>query len=159
MKRRTWGAAALALTLLVGACGGDGDSGSGSTAKPTAQQEAVATKAIDINPAPRDQVKQGGTIRWAIDQFSTQWNYNQFDGTTAATSDVINALMPSPLIADEKANVTPNPDYVESAEVTKDSPQTITYKLNPKAKWSDGTPITWKDYAAQAKALSGAKGY
>jgi peptide/nickel transport system substrate-binding protein len=157
--RSAWSAIALALALVVGACGGDDSGGGGGTSKPTAQQEAAAVKAIDVNPAPRDQVKQGGTVRWAIDEFPAQYNYNQFNGTTAALHDVIYALMPTPMFSDEKANVTPNPDFLESAEVTSTDPQKLTYKLNPDAKWSDGTPITWKDFAAQWKALRGSKGY
>jgi peptide/nickel transport system substrate-binding protein len=94
-------------------------------------------------------------MRWAVDQFSTQWNYNELDGPEASTLDVLTALIPQPFVADEKANVTPNPDFIESAEVTSDSPETIKYVLNKKAKWSDGSPITWKDYETQWKALDG----
>jgi peptide/nickel transport system substrate-binding protein len=53
---------------------------SSSNAKPTKAQEASATKQIDINEQPLDKLKQGGTVRWAVDQFSTQWNYNQLNG-------------------------------------------------------------------------------
>ena len=70
-----------ASALVAAACGGSDNGGGSSTAKPTKAQEASATKQIDINEQPLDQVKEGGTFRWAIDQFSTQWNYNQLDGT------------------------------------------------------------------------------
>ncbi|MFI0482007.1 ABC transporter family substrate-binding protein [Actinomadura sp. 9N215] len=33
--------------------------------------------------------------------------------------------------------------------------QTVTYRLNPRAKWSDGRPIGYADFVAQARALSG----
>ena len=112
-------------------------------------------KTQDINAQPVSALKQGGTVVWGLDQYSTQWNYNQVDGPESSTANVIDALMPQPFISDAKANTNPNPDYVTSATQTSTSPQTIELKLNPKAKWSDGTPITEADYAAEWKALNG----
>ena len=54
-------------------------------------------------------LKQGGTLIWGIDQYSTQWNYNQVDGPESSTANVMNALMPQPFVSDAKANVTPTP--------------------------------------------------
>ena len=130
--------------------------GSGSTAKPTKAQEASATKQIDINEQPLDKLKQGGTVRWAVDQFSTQWNYNQLNGPESSTSQVLYGVMPYAFIADKTAKVAPNPDYVTSAKAdTSSGKQVVTIELNPKAKWSDGTPITEKDYETQWEALRG----
>jgi peptide/nickel transport system substrate-binding protein len=157
--RRTglWAALVAALALVVAACGGsDSSGGSGSNAKPTKEQEASATKPIDINETPLDKVKQGGTVRWAVDQFSTQWNYNQLNGPNSATSQVLYGTMPYAFIADKTATTAPNPDYVTSAKATQSGgKQTVTIELNRKAKWSDGTPITEKDYETQWKALQG----
>src|SRR6478672_11450975 len=145
-----------AATLLLAACGGSSNNnsstGSGSGGS---SGQAEAHKAIDINPQPRDSVKDGGTLRWAVDQYSTQWNYNQLNGPEASTLDVITGLIPQPMMSDEKANTSPDPNYIKSATVTSTSPETIKYVLNDKAKWSDGTPITWKDYETQWIALSG----
>ena len=140
-----------AAALAIGACGSDSNSG-GSTPKAS---DTSAGKAIDINPQPRDSVKDGGTMTWAIDQFSTQWNYNQLDGPEYSTFWVENAVMPQPFDADEKADVTANPDFITKAEVTSTDPEVITLTLNKDAKWSDGKPITERDYETQWKALSG----
>jgi glutathione transport system substrate-binding protein len=153
-----WAVLVAALAMVVAACGGSsgGGGGGGSNAKPTKQQEASAQKQIDINETPLDQVKQGGTLRWAVDQFSTQWNYNELDGTNAATAQVLYGVMPYAFIADKTAKVAPNPDYVTSAKAGQSGGgQTVTIELNQKAKWSDGTPITEKDYETQWKALQG----
>jgi len=48
-----------------------------------------------------------------------------------------------------------NKDFLVSAAVTSTSPQVVTYKLNPKAKWSDGKQLSWQDFATQWKALNG----
>ncbi|YCK35815.1 ABC transporter family substrate-binding protein [Actinomadura sp. ATCC 39365] len=69
---------------------------------------------------------------------------------------ISNALLPSPFVSDEKAEITVDTDYVLDAKVTDQSPkQVVTYTLNPKARWSDGQPITWADYQAQWQALNG----
>jgi glutathione transport system substrate-binding protein len=158
--RRTalWAVLVSALALVAAACGGSGSSGGGggSTAKPTQEQEASATKQIDINEQPLDKVKQGGTIRWAVDQFSTQWNYNQINGPNAATAQVLYGVMPYAFIADKTAKTSPNPDYVTSAKAEQSGgKQVVTIEINPKAKWSDGTPITAKDFETQWQALRG----
>jgi peptide/nickel transport system substrate-binding protein len=153
-----WAVLVAALSIVVAACGGSsgGGGGGGGNAKPTKQQEASAQKQIDINETPLGKVKQGGTLRWAVDQFSTQWNYNQLNGPEASTAQVLYGVMPYAFIADKTAKVSPNPDYVTSAKATQSGgKQTVTIELNPKAKWSDGTPITEKDYETQWRALRG----
>ena len=51
--------------------------------------------------------------------------------------------------------MTVNTDYFTSVELTSTNPQVVTYTINPKAVWSDGTPITWEDIASQIHATSG----
>jgi peptide/nickel transport system substrate-binding protein len=144
-----------AAAFVVAACGGsDSGSDTGGNAKPTKSQEASATKQIDINEQPLDKVKQGGTIRWAVDQLSTQWNYNQINGPNSATAQVLYGVMPYAFIADKTATTSPNPDYLTSAKADNSSgKQVVTMEINPKAKWSDGTPITEKDFETQWNAL------
>ena len=146
-----------ATAFVVAACGGsDSGSDTGGDAKPTKQQEASATKQIDINEQPLDKVKQGGTIRWAVDQFSTQWNYNQLNGPNSATAQVLYGVMPYAFIADKTATTSPNPDYLTSAKADNSSgKQVVTMEINPKAKWSDGTPITEKDFETPVGGAEG----
>jgi peptide/nickel transport system substrate-binding protein len=139
-------AAAVAL-LVVGmgatGCGGGAGGPSGDI------------KRTDINPMPRDRIRDGGTLRVPIEQFSTQWNYNHLNGPESSTSAVTGPLLPGPIISDERANITPDTDYVLSWSVRTKPRQVVTYRLNPKARWSNGQPITWRDYEAQWKALRG----
>jgi peptide/nickel transport system substrate-binding protein len=151
---RSKGAVAVlvALAALAAGCGsssskdngGDNTSGGGD----------VALKPSDLNPVPRDQLKHGGVLSWGIDEYPAQLNYNQIDGTSEPASHIMYAVMPRPFRVDPAGKVTPNTNYVTSAEVTSTSPtQVVTYKLNKQAKWSDGKPITWRDYEAEWKAL------
>jgi peptide/nickel transport system substrate-binding protein len=141
-------AAVLAVALGASAC-----SSSKSTTTPKA---APKSHVNDINPVDRSKLK-GGTLTWPIDQYSTQWNYNQLDGPEVSTNDVMSALLPAPFHFDAGATPTANTDYLagEPAVATVSGKQTVTYELNPKAKWSDGKPVSEADYAAQWKALNG----
>ncbi|WP_043614570.1 ABC transporter family substrate-binding protein [Nonomuraea candida] len=140
-------------SLLLAGCGADRGSGPGGQ---DSGGDERTIKAYDINPQPRANVKDGGTLRWGINEFPTQWNRNHVDGNLAMAAVISNALLPSPFTSDEKAEISVNRDYVLDARVTEQRPrQVVTYTLNPKARWSDGKPITWVDYQAQWQALSG----
>lgn len=161
------GAAALLVALGAAACssssGGGGTPNNGGTngsspAPAPSTNSGGGTSGLtaeDINAQPVSALKQGGTLIWGLDQYSTQWNLNEIDGSESSTQNVMGALMPSPYVSDSKGNITPNTDYVQSWKVVSSKPQVIEYKLNPKAVWSDGTPITEKDYAVQWQAMNG----
>jgi peptide/nickel transport system substrate-binding protein len=150
MRRRSIVALVTALGLLSGACAGGGDSEEGGR---TTGGEATAN---DINPVDRDALADGGTLRWSITGMPANYNSGELDGTNVDTSAVVGALLPTMFDFDAKAQPTVNPDYLESAEVTATDPkQVVTYKINPKAAWDDGTPITWADFEAQWKARNG----
>ncbi|MGP3959036.1 ABC transporter family substrate-binding protein [Nonomuraea sp. 3N208] len=145
--------AAAAVVVTLGGCGGG--AGNGPRVGESGGDDHTV-KAFDINPQPRDKVKDGGTLRWGINEFPAQWNRNHVDGNLAVAASVSNALLPSPFVSDEKAEISVNRDYVLDAKVTDRRPaQVVTYTLNPKARWSDGRPITWADYQAQWQALNG----
>nr|WP_246497113.1 ABC transporter family substrate-binding protein [Sphaerisporangium rubeum] len=147
-------AAVLALTAVLpsAACGSGGE-----RAGRHAGDARQAIKAYDVNPLPRSRVRDGGTLQWGLTEFPAQWNLNHVDGNLADVKKVVDALMPAAFRADEKAAPSPNTDYVTAATVTATNPrQVVTYTLNPRARWSDGTSITWQDYQAQWKAMRGA---
>jgi peptide/nickel transport system substrate-binding protein len=147
-------AAALTLAGTVAACGGGGSKKESGAS--TAGKSGQSSTAYDINAVDRDKVVQGGTLRWPLDQIPPNLNYNEIDGTLRDTGDVVSALLPSIFTFDAESVPTVNKNYADSAELTaKDPKQVVTYKLNPKAVWSDGKPITEADFEAQWKASSG----
>jgi peptide/nickel transport system substrate-binding protein len=146
-----------ALMLVFTACGGGGSKKEGGTSAGTAGKGGPSSTAYDINAVARDKVPEGGTMRWPVDQIPPNLNYNEVDGTLRDTSDIVLALMPSIFMFDAESVPSVNKNYLESADLTaKDPKQVITYKLNPKALWSDGTPITEADFEAAWKANNGA---
>ncbi|MET8336117.1 ABC transporter family substrate-binding protein [Streptosporangium canum] len=150
------GAALLAMALTACAGGGDKPKAASSEAAKEAQQQAAAIPGSTTNPVAYDQVADGGSVKLALSSWQVQWNYNQVNGTHDNTDQVIEPLMPLIGIANDKAEVVNNPDYVTEwkMEITGGK-QVVTYKINDKATWSDGTPMTYKDFQAQWKALNG----
>jgi peptide/nickel transport system substrate-binding protein len=66
------------------------------------------------------------------------------------------ALVPQFFVTDAAGNAIWNKDFLaEEPSLKTDPTQVVTFKINPKAAWSDGTPITWEDIAAQWKANNG----
>jgi peptide/nickel transport system substrate-binding protein len=144
----------LTIALVAGACGGSSNKSSTGGGSSTGKGDSAKTN--DVNPTARASVADGGTLRWPLDGMPANFNYNELDGTDNNNFVVISGLLPVPF--DYKADSTPvlKKEYVESADVTSTNPkQVVTYKLNPKAKWSTGRPVTWADYEAQWKALKG----
>jgi peptide/nickel transport system substrate-binding protein len=137
-------ALAAAFGLAAAACGG-----APSNQAPAKQQSATENQ---INPLPRDQVRDGGTLTWPLDQMPVNFNYNQIDGTEWNGWYVIGALMPRPFLSNAHADSYWNPSYLASEPtVVTDPKQVVTYEINPKAIWSDGTPITWQDFTGSGR--------
>ncbi|MGW4892706.1 ABC transporter family substrate-binding protein [Kitasatospora sp. NPDC004240] len=151
-RRRLGRAAALAaaVALAVTACG----SGGGS-AGDVAKSEPPGHGANDVNARPLDQVKDGGELRLPLYQWITQWNPFQVDGRYGDAVDIMRALEPNLFTTDGSGTFKPVADYLLDAKVTSTSPQVVTYRLNPKAKWSDGKPLGHLDFKADWEASNG----
>jgi peptide/nickel transport system substrate-binding protein len=141
----------LTAALALSACGGSSSGGSKAAPKPSGSSGMAA---ININAHPVSDLKDGGTVIWSMDQFGPQWNINQINGNETSMVNAMDAMMPVFMVSDEKANISFNPDFGE-VKLVSQSPQKVEYKINPKAKWSNGQPITVKDFQAQWNAMSG----
>ncbi|MFG3283142.1 ABC transporter substrate-binding protein [Streptomyces sp. NPDC048111] len=132
----------LALPVLTGC----GSSGGGAEADAAPQ---------DIGAAARENVADGGTLKWAVDAMPETLNTFQADADNA-TQRVAQAVLPALFTLDEHGRPRRNADYLESAEIVQREPkQVVLYKLNQKAVWSDGREIGAPDFVAQWRALSG----
>jgi peptide/nickel transport system substrate-binding protein len=138
---------AILMIALVSGCG------------PARRVESTATPelaAYDVAPVPRDHVRDGGTLRLATTEFRTQWNYWHLGGADLDTARILGAMMPWLFRGDQNGRVTNDPAYLVRAEITRTRPkQVITYDLNPRARWSDGTPLGYRDFQALWRACRG----
>ncbi|MFG2842156.1 ABC transporter family substrate-binding protein [Kitasatospora sp. NPDC048296] len=148
------GLTVLTLSLALCSCSsGQGDAG--ADAMPSAAGVPKLTS-IDINQHDRSELRQGGTLNLAITQFSHQWSPIHADGSESSTIAVTKPLLPTFFRSDAAGTQTVNPAYLQEAHADfKDGRQVVTWTLNPKAHWSDGTPITWRDIEANWRALNG----
>jgi peptide/nickel transport system substrate-binding protein len=140
--------AALVLALTIAGCS------SGDQKPPPAGGEAVVGTTSDINPQDPATLRQGGNLRLALGALPANYNTLHIDseGTGAA---MLRATLPRAFRIAPDGSTTVNTDYFTSVELTGTNPQVVTYTINPKAVWSDGTPITWEDIASQIYATSG----
>ena len=137
----------LLLALLVAACGGRQAAG---------PMQSQGAKENQVHQVPRDQVRDGGTFTWPIDNLPPNYNYHQLDGTEVAASDVSRALVPSAYTADAAGNPVWSRALLASEPTLQYEPkQVVTFVINPKAAWYDGTPITWEDFHWQWRANNG----
>ncbi|MDT7625193.1 MAG: glutathione transport system substrate-binding protein [Pseudonocardiales bacterium] len=154
MKVRSWSGSWVAALLCVLTTGltvtlaGCSSSGGGPAPTP------AATGANDINPRPADQLRDGGDLRWPIDSLPDNFNRNQFSGSQVQTKQITDAMLPVLYTDTADGGTARNADFLTAADLTSAAPQVVTYALNPKATWSDGKPITWRDFEAQWKALN-----
>jgi peptide/nickel transport system substrate-binding protein len=152
MKIRRFAVAVLSVGLAAGltltACSG------GKQEAPSAGGNAEVGSTNDINPQDPANLQQGGNLRLALPSFPANFNPLHIDseGTGAA---MLRATMPRAFRIAPDGSTTVNSDYFTKIELTGTNPQVVTYTINPKAVWSDGTPITWEDIASQIHATSG----
>lgn len=146
------GLTAVSLSLTLCACG----SGTGGARTLPTPLETPKLTAVDINPHDRAELRQGGALRVAVAQYSTQWSPIHTDGSESSTVTVTKPLLPTFFRSDAAGTQSINPAYLQDARSEfRDGHQVVTWTLNPKAKWSDGTPLTWRDIEANWRALNG----
>ncbi|WP_227978907.1 ABC transporter family substrate-binding protein [Nocardia spumae] len=126
----------------------------GCSAVNTASGPTELGNANDINPQPREAVRDGGNLRLAVSAFPSNWNTLSTDGNDLETAEIVWPLMPRSYVIDAAGQLAVNKDYFTDIQLTGTDPQQVTYTINPQAVWSDGSPITWEDIASQAHALS-----
>jgi peptide/nickel transport system substrate-binding protein len=149
MKMRRCAAATVIAALTLTSCSG------GDQEAPPAGGAAEVGTTNDINPQDPATLQKGGNLRLVLTEFPSNFNSLHIDGNLADAGAMLRATMPRAFRVGSDGTTTVNTDYFTSVELTGTDPQVVTYTINPKAVWSDGTPITWEDIASQINATSG----
>jgi peptide/nickel transport system substrate-binding protein len=139
---------ALAACLIITGCS------DGYRDLPQPRAARVGTTS-DINPRDLATLRDGGNLRLALTSFPSNFNELNIDGNTADVGSIVTPTLPGAFITRADGSLKLNTDYFTGVELTGTNPQVVTYTINPKAVWSDGTPITWEDLKAQVDACSG----
>nr|WP_179429975.1 ABC transporter family substrate-binding protein [Spelaeicoccus albus] len=120
-----------------------------------AEQEASKLPATDWQRAAADEVKQGGSLKLAIGQMPSNFNISQVDGALVDLDTMMDPTLGGPIKIKEDGSWTVDHNYAKSVKLVSKDPQVVEVKLNPKAVWQNGDPITWKDYYWFWKANNG----
>ncbi|WP_285032792.1 ABC transporter family substrate-binding protein [Mycolicibacterium sp. lyk4-40-TYG-92] len=139
--------AIIALIALVAGCSSEYRGSSAGAPKLGA--------ANDLNPRDPSTLKVGGNLRLALTAFPDNFNTLNIDGNTVDTASLLRPTLPRAFRVGPDGSTTVNHDYFTDIQLTGTNPQVVTYTINPKAVWTDGTPITWEDIAAQVTATAG----
>jgi len=155
MIRKTTALAAVAVLgaglLALTACA-PGTPSSGPSTDPDSLPAVGWTR---VDPAD---LKQGGTLNLAVTNSPSDdgnWNNNTAEGAEVEAITVEAPTYGTAITIKDDGSWEPNKDYATSIELTSEDPQVVSVKLNDKAVWEDGTPITAADYEATWHALSG----
>ncbi|WP_448656020.1 ABC transporter family substrate-binding protein [Microbacterium lacticum] len=127
----------------------------GNTAPSESNSPSAALPTVDWDAADAGDVQDGGTLNLAVGALPVNYNNSQIDGNDVDTNTLLSPTQGGPLRITTDGGTEVNPDYASSVELTSEDPQVVEIKLNPKAVWEDGKPITVADYEATWKALNG----
>jgi peptide/nickel transport system substrate-binding protein len=141
--------AALVVALTVSGCS------SSEQQTPSAGGAAQVGATNDINPQDPATLQKGGNLRLALPSFPANWNTLHIDGNEGTLGALMRWTLPRAFRVAPDGSMTVNTDYFTSVELTSTDPQVVTYTINPKAVWTDGTPITWEDIASHVNATNG----
>ena len=121
-----------ALAFLLTACSPSGRTSSTSTTQP--------------NLPKGYEVKTDSTVTVAVRSLPSNFNPGTSAGDNPVTQMVMAQVWPSPFVTTPSFEMA-STDLLLSAEVHGVSPLKVVYDLNPKATWSNGTPITAADFS------------
>ena len=146
----------MVLALAAAACGGSGST-DGTDPGDTASAQEPDTAGADTDGADPGAVapsdRPGGEIVLAVEQWPECLNpLTSCANASWLIWSVLVHVLPPLMEFDEQNSLRASPVLVEAptvdnggAVLNDDGTLTVTYQLNPEARWSDGTPITSTD--------------
>jgi peptide/nickel transport system substrate-binding protein len=148
LKRPAALAATAVLAVGLAACGTTSNGGEVSA-------QSLASQ-VAYNPQPYDNIRDGGTLTTSLPELTPQFNTWQSDGATADGAEVSSWYNPDLITFTADGKAVFDPDYLTDVkQETVDGNTRVTYTINPKAVYNDGTPIDWTSFDAVWKADRG----
>lgn len=135
------------LSLLIASCGSAG----AEPLKATTTSSASTTTTTTQPPEQK-------SLTFAVPYLPSNLNPNTPAGDNAVTRQIMVNIWPSVFYENSKYQPTLNSEFMSSAELVSTKPETIVYKINPDAVWSNGSSISAADFIYNWKAQSGLKG-
>ncbi|MGH3786725.1 MAG: ABC transporter family substrate-binding protein [Pseudonocardiaceae bacterium] len=145
MNRTLALAATAVLSVALVACGGSGNRGDSSGSGDTTQS---LSEQAQFNPQSYENIRDGGTLTTALPEITPQ--FNPWHGDSTLYSLTLGRWYNPVLITfTADGDAVYNPDYLTDVkQELVDGNTRITYTINPKATYNDGTPIDWRSFEA-----------
>ena len=106
-----------------------------------------------INEVPVENLKPGGVFRFVQVDICPNFNTSAIEGNLLNCSQVMNTMLPQYIYFDKNAVLQIDKNYALDIKATRvNGKQTVTYTLNPKAKWSNGKTIGLADFVGMWNA-------
>ena len=106
-----------------------------------------------INELPVASLKPGGVFRFVQVDICPNFNTSAIEGNLLNCSQVMGTMLPYFIYFDKNTVLQIKKEYALDIKATRvNGKQTITYSLNPKAKWSDGKKIGLADFVGMWNA-------
>ena len=161
MKLARIGSAAAAVAVsaaMLAGCSTASDSSSSSGSAAGGDKGTLCPDNADT-AFHRPKVDESDGITVGVEEIAHDYNNNTGAANNFANSGLSALMQPWAFIGDANLTVCQDGDLLDSAKVTSESPQTVEYKINDKAVWSDGEPVACKDFYLQwLQAVSKATG-
>lgn len=142
----------MTVSVLLAGCALFGG-GAEDTAPVKKTQEPAP--AVAWTAAKPSQIRSGGTLRIGTGALPANFNPEHASNSDADLTMLLSPTVGSAVRITADGSWEVDPNYARSVEVVDRDPLQVQVKLNPKAVWQAGTPITADDMIAYVKAHDG----
>ena len=125
-----------------------------AAATTTTSPSATTTTGLPIANVSYD---ADAAASYAVGPQPPNWNIDSLAASTSYSTlaQVLAQVWPSAFAVGASGVALLNTSLLDSATEVSEDPQTIVYQISPHAVWSDGVPITYRDFAYNWEAQSG----
>ena len=117
----------------------------------TAMLTIASLTLAGCSSSPSHEPRSGGNFSLALWEWPQTFNPLNIDAS-GDYDDLAKASYPRAFIIQPDGSLKLNTDYFSNVESHGTEPQVVTYTINPRAVWTDSTPITWEDLKKQVDA-------
>src|SRR6478672_1493237 len=118
---------------------------------------AAVLAALLVGPATaQNKQSRGGTVVIGADQEPATLNFYLTDGNSYTTALAMNPVLAPGAYYNQKAQLVPEL-LAGLPRMVKSNPLTVTFAYKKSAKWSDGKPVTGKDFIATYRTIMNPK--
>jgi len=124
---------------------------------PSSTSTTAAAATTTLPPAANVTYDADAVASYGVGPQPANWNIHALTASAAypTLAQILAQVWPSAFQAAPNGAAVLNSSLLSSAQQVSSSPQTLLYQINPRAVWSDGAPITYRDFQYNWRAQSG----